>query len=177
MPITLITGPANAGKAELVMDALRRQLAHGREPLLIVPTRADVEHYRRELAGDGAVMGAEVERFRELIARAVRCAGEGAPVLGAVAREQLLAALALREGAGLSPAGASAASARALASFIGELQERRATSCCPRAPSPTRRAHASRSGTSSARCSSRIRGARTPPAPCGCSRAPTSAPS
>jgi len=125
MPITLITGPANAGKAELVMDALRRQLAHGREPLLIVPTRADVEHYRRELAGDGAVMGAEVERFRELIARAVRCAGEGAPVLGAVAREQLLAALALREGAGLSPAGASAASARALASFIGELQERR----------------------------------------------------
>jgi ATP-dependent helicase/DNAse subunit B len=123
--MTLITGPANAGKAELVMDAVRRQLAHGREPLLIVPTRADVEHYRRELAGDGAVMGAEVERFRELIARAVRAAGEDAPVLGAVAREQLLAALALREGAGRTPVGAAAASARALARFIAELQERR----------------------------------------------------
>ena len=53
MPITLITGPANAGKARLVMDAVRRDLAHGLEPLLVVPTRADAEHYLRELAADG----------------------------------------------------------------------------------------------------------------------------
>ena len=53
MPITLITGPANAGKAQVVMDAVRAHLAHGEEPLLVVPTRADVEHYLRELAGRG----------------------------------------------------------------------------------------------------------------------------
>ena len=53
MPITLITGPANAGKAQVVMDAVRAHLARGEEPLLIVPTRADVDHYRRELAGGG----------------------------------------------------------------------------------------------------------------------------
>ena len=52
MPITLITGPANAGKAREVMAAVRRHLAHGEEPLLIVPTRADAEHYRCELARD-----------------------------------------------------------------------------------------------------------------------------
>ena len=41
LSITLITGPANAGKAQLAMDAVRRHIAHGEEPLLVVPTRAD----------------------------------------------------------------------------------------------------------------------------------------
>ena len=72
MPITLITGPANAGKASVVMDAVRRHLAHGAEPLLVVPTRADADHYLRELAGDGAAMGVRVERFAGLIGEAVR---------------------------------------------------------------------------------------------------------
>ena len=95
MPITLITGPANAGKAQLVMDAVRRQLAHGEEPLLVVPTRADAEHYLRELAGDGAAMGVRVERFdgpdrrgcpprRRSRSRSLR----------ALARERVLAAIA-----------------------------------------------------------------------------------
>jgi len=62
MPITLVTGPANSGKAEAVMDAVRGHVAHGEQPLLVVPTRADVEHYLRELAGerggDGGARGA-----------------------------------------------------------------------------------------------------------------------
>ena len=33
MPITLITGPANAGKAREVLSTLRGHLAHGQEPL------------------------------------------------------------------------------------------------------------------------------------------------
>src|ERR1700737_2102409 len=108
MPITLITGPANAGKAELVMDAVRRQLAHGRAPLLVVPTHADVAHYRRELAADAATLGAEVGRFGDLIGAAIRCAGDGAPALGAVARERMLAAIAARDGGGASPAAPAA---------------------------------------------------------------------
>src|SRR5674476_881793 len=54
MPIALLTGPANAGKAQVLMDGVRGHLAHGEEPLLVVPTRVDAEHYLRELAGDGA---------------------------------------------------------------------------------------------------------------------------
>src|SRR5664280_1876772 len=64
MSISLITGPANTGKAELVLDAVRRHSAHEQDPLLIVPTRADVEHYLRELAGESVAMGVRVERGR-----------------------------------------------------------------------------------------------------------------
>jgi ATP-dependent helicase/DNAse subunit B len=124
MPITLITGPANAGKAELVIDAVRGHLARGEEPLLIVPTRADVEHYLRELAGDRAAIGVRVERFAGLIGEAVGRAGIARPVLGALARERLLEALAAGDDPllrGLSRGGFT----RALAELISELQVRR----------------------------------------------------
>jgi ATP-dependent helicase/DNAse subunit B len=123
MPITLITGPANAGKAELLMDAVRRHLAHGEEPLLIVPTRADVEHYLRELAGPRTAMGVRVERFSALVAEVVRRAGVREPILGGFARERLLEALSSEAGA---PPGAGGF-ARALSDFVAELQERRLT--------------------------------------------------
>jgi len=96
MPITLITGPANAGKAREVLSAVRGHLAHGEEPLLVVPTRADAERYRRELALEGAVLGARVERFEGLIGEIVRRAGTSEPVLGRVARERVLAATLAR---------------------------------------------------------------------------------
>jgi ATP-dependent helicase/DNAse subunit B len=124
MGITLITGPANAGKAELVVEAVRGHLARGEEPLLIVPTRADVEHYLRELAGDRAAMGVRVERFAGLIGEAVQRAQVGRPVLGGLARERLLEALAAGEDPqlrGLSRRGFT----RALAELLGELQVRR----------------------------------------------------
>jgi ATP-dependent helicase/DNAse subunit B len=117
MPITLITGPANAGKAELVLDAVRRELAHGAEPLLVVPTRADAEHYLRELAGDGAAMGVRVERFDGLLADVVARAGIAEPLLGGLARERLLEALAgTTVGRGY---------VRALGELFAELQVRR----------------------------------------------------
>src|ERR687889_1176341 len=61
MPLTLVTGPANAEKAGHILAAYRAAL--DREPLLVVPTGADVERYRRELASDGAVFGVQVIRF------------------------------------------------------------------------------------------------------------------
>jgi ATP-dependent helicase/DNAse subunit B len=122
MPITLITGPANAGKAELVMDAVRRHLAHGAEPLLVVPTRADAEHYLRELAGDGAAMGVRVERFAGLIGEAVVRAGVSKPVLGGAQRERVLEMMALRAGVARSTG-----ALRALGELVGELQVRRVT--------------------------------------------------
>ncbi len=124
MSITLITGPANAGKAELVMGALRGHLAHGEEPLLIVPTRADVEHYLRELAGERAAIGVRVERFAGLIAEAVARAGIAQPAIGALARERLLESLAAAEDPARS-AGARRGLARACSELLAELQVRR----------------------------------------------------
>jgi ATP-dependent helicase/DNAse subunit B len=124
MPITLITGPANAGKAELVMDALRSHLARGEEPILVVPTRADADHYLRELAGDRAAIGVRVERFAGLIGEAVLRSGIAEPVIGGLARERLLLALA----AGEDPQrarGAQRGFVRALSELLAELQFRR----------------------------------------------------
>ncbi|HEY4996955.1 MAG TPA: hypothetical protein VII03_03100, partial [Solirubrobacteraceae bacterium] len=122
MPITLITGPANAGKAQLVMERLRNHLARGDEPLLVVPTRVDAEHYLRELAGEGVALGARVERFEGLIAETVRRAGVSEPVLGPLARERLLAAVAEQSGLEAPPG-----FVRALAELFDELHVRRVT--------------------------------------------------
>ncbi len=121
MPISLITGPANAGKARLVMDSLRREASSGREPVLVVPTRADAEHYLRELAGDGAAAGVRVERFAGLIEEAVRRAGVRGPRLEGIARERVLHSLAERNGIRRPSAGYL----RALGDLFAELQTRR----------------------------------------------------
>ena len=56
VPLTLITGPANAAKIGAVLERLRA--ARPRDPLLVVPTAADVAHYQRELASSNIVFGA-----------------------------------------------------------------------------------------------------------------------
>ncbi|HEY4450839.1 MAG TPA: PD-(D/E)XK nuclease family protein [Solirubrobacteraceae bacterium] len=122
MPIALITGPANAGKAQFLMDAMRGHLARGEEPLLVVPTRADAEHYLRELAGEDVALGARVERFDGLIEEAVRRAEVAEPALGALARERVLAAIAADDG---QLAGSGFVSA--LSDFIADLRVRRVT--------------------------------------------------
>jgi ATP-dependent helicase/DNAse subunit B len=121
MSITLITGPANAGKAELVLDAVRKHSAREQDPLLVVPTRADVEHYLRELAGESVAIGVRVERFAGLISEIVWRAGIGEAALGGLAHERLLAALAGRELAGAAGSGF----VRALSQLLGELRTRR----------------------------------------------------
>src|ERR671933_10937 len=64
MPLTLVTGPANAGKAGRVLGAYRDRIAE--EPVLVVPAMRDVRHSQRELASRGAVFGTRVVRFRWL---------------------------------------------------------------------------------------------------------------
>jgi RecB family exonuclease len=124
MPITLITGPANAGKARAVMQALARHAAHGEQPLLVLPTGADADRYRRELAWRGPVTGASVCLFDGLLERIARSASIAEPTLGRPAlsrgaREQMLFTLVSRiEG---SSEGARRL-ARALSGAIAELQ-------------------------------------------------------
>ena len=120
MGIELVTGPANAGKAQVVMDAVRRHMAHGEEPLLVVPTRADVEYYLRELAGGEATMGARVAVFADLIEELVARAGVSEPVLGGLARDRLIATLGSTGDAGRGPG-----FVRALGELFADLRIRR----------------------------------------------------
>jgi RecB family exonuclease len=96
VPLTLVTGPANAGKAEVAADALRALCARGEEPLLVVPTHADVARHRRELAEEGLAAQVRVERFGGLLAEVIARAGPSERPLGRHARERVVAA-ALRE--------------------------------------------------------------------------------
>ncbi|MHB8531676.1 MAG: PD-(D/E)XK nuclease family protein [Solirubrobacteraceae bacterium] len=121
MGITLVTGPANAGKAHVVMAAVRAHQARREEPLLIVPTRTDVEHYLRELAGGEVAMGVRVERFAGLIAEVLNRARLERQQLGALARERVIATLQAvgpDRGPGF---------VRALGELLGELQSLRVT--------------------------------------------------
>src|SRR5688500_10373625 len=90
MSLTLVTGPANAEKVGHVLDGYRATRA--REPLLVVPTFADVDHYRRELAAGGAVFGVQVLTFDWLTREIARRAGVRGRPLGRLARERVAAA-------------------------------------------------------------------------------------
>jgi ATP-dependent helicase/DNAse subunit B len=124
MPLTLLTGPANAEKAGRVLAAYRAAL--DREPLLVVPTAADVERYRRELAEAGAVFGVRVLRFAWLEREIARRAGVHGRPLGELARERVAAAAVA--GAPLRRLAASAATPgflRAFLRLVDEIEEQR----------------------------------------------------
>ena len=139
MPLHLVTGPANAAKAGEVLGRFRA--ARERSPLLAVPRASDVDHYQRELALDGAVVGGSVVPFGSLVRDIASAVGiEGRP-LGPVARQRVVAA-AVRD-AGLRELAASAASpgfAAAAGALVGELGRAGVTPEALRAAVP-RRAH------------------------------------
>src|SRR4051794_39115719 len=122
MGLTLVTGPANSGRAGEVLGAYRARLEE--EPILVVPAFRDVEHTLRELAGGGAVFGTTVLRFAwlfDLIAE--RCGAPPARRASQVQRE-LIAEEAVR-GLGLRELRASAARpgfARAASRLVAELE-------------------------------------------------------
>src|ERR1700691_1988925 len=126
MALTLVTGPANAAKAQVVLDRYRLALARG--PILVVPRGADVEHYSRELARDGAVLGVRVEPFSGLLREIARRAGVNAVAIGDAGRERVLAATIARTTLELlEPAAQAPGFARALARFVAELESRSVT--------------------------------------------------
>src|SRR3954447_3687775 len=90
MPLTLITGPANAAKAGVVLERLRAAVP--RDPVLVVPTSADAAHYSRELAGAAIVFGADVTTFARLMRDIARATGAPTRTLGRVARARVVRA-------------------------------------------------------------------------------------
>jgi ATP-dependent helicase/nuclease subunit B len=126
MGLTLVTGPANSAKAQIVFERHRAALARG--AILVVPGAVDVEHYRRELAAGGAVLGVRVEAFGGLLREISRRAGVAEIAIGEHARERLLAAVVARARLeALANAAQAPAFVPALAAFIAELESRRVT--------------------------------------------------
>src|SRR4051812_1715482 len=120
MPLTLVTGAANAAKAGEVLARFRAALP--REPVLVVPTSADVDHYARELADAGIVLGAEVVTFTRLVREIAREVGIRTRVLGPVARDRIVrAAIGDVRLAALATSAAAPGFAESLADFFAEL--------------------------------------------------------
>lgn len=132
MPLKLITGPVNSGKAGLVLDGVQAAAADGRDPVLVVPTAADSDRLRRELAGREVGHAVRVTGFRglwELLAR--RLGVEERPLSGfrlrRVARTVIDEELAAGRLAVLAGAAGSDGFAPALVDFVEELGEVRAS--------------------------------------------------
>jgi ATP-dependent helicase/DNAse subunit B len=91
MPLNLIHGPPNSGRAGLIRR--RFAAALGRDPVLVVPTVDDVYSFERELCKGGAALGGAVMTFSGLF-RAVATAG-GSPPTGVLTAVQRLRAVSL----------------------------------------------------------------------------------
>ncbi len=81
MPLSLIVGPPNSGRAGRIHDALLGSLDD--DPVLIVPTGDDVARFERELgdaAGEGTgVLGVSVQTFRLMFEEVARVTGTVLP--------------------------------------------------------------------------------------------------
>jgi ATP-dependent helicase/DNAse subunit B len=123
VPLKLVTGPANAGKAGVVLDAYRARLDE--DPVLVVPRAEDVEHTRRELCEAGAVLALRVVRFGgllELIAQRVDPALAGVPRATGLRRDLLVAEAVRRAPVrAMAEAAARPGFARAAARLVAEL--------------------------------------------------------
>jgi ATP-dependent helicase/DNAse subunit B len=73
MPLKLIHGPPNSGRAGLVRR--RFEAALDRDPVLVVPTLDDVHAFERELCEDGAILGGTTTTFRGLFRAVAGAAG------------------------------------------------------------------------------------------------------
>ncbi len=129
MPLNLITGPVNSGKAAIVLTAVADAAAAGADPILVVPTLADSDLLRRELAAKYEITEAvSVTGFSGLwglIARRVEFDARPLPPfsLARIARvvsDQTPLTM-------LADAAASSGFAAALAKLADELGEVRAT--------------------------------------------------
>src|SRR5687767_444274 len=102
MPLTLLAGPANAGKVALLLDRYLAELDH--EPVLIVPNRSDVERVERELLREaGCLMAGSIGTFDDLFERIARQGKDWRRPLSELQRMLLVRRLVERAGNGDSP--------------------------------------------------------------------------
>ncbi len=73
MPLKLIQGPPNSGRAGVLRRRFAAALDH--DPILVVPNTDDVFSFERELCGDAAVLGGSVMTFGALFRTVATAAG------------------------------------------------------------------------------------------------------
>src|SRR5438067_7148183 len=89
MGLSLLAGPANAGKVALLLERYLGALES--DPFLIVPNRPDVDRAERELlARSGALVGGSIGTFDDVFARLARSNGAHKPVVTQAQRTLLL---------------------------------------------------------------------------------------
>ncbi|MBA2475482.1 MAG: hypothetical protein H0V40_05955, partial [Actinobacteria bacterium] len=89
MPLTLVTGPANAGKVALLLGRYLESIEQ--DPLLIVPYRSDVERVERDLLRrTPALAGGWIATFDQVFERLAREDPSARPVLSDEQRSLLL---------------------------------------------------------------------------------------
>ncbi len=120
MPLTLVLGPANSAKAGEIFGAYGAAAARG--ALLVVPNTRDAEHYLRELAEDGAVVGSVIT-FSGLAHEIARRVGYRPRLVSALQRDRVLARAVRRAQLELlAPAAQSRGFAVAAVALIAELE-------------------------------------------------------
>ena len=117
MSLLLVTGPANAEKAGVVLGRVRELAQAGAQPILVVPTLEDVRAYRTELAEERVLLGVRVERFEGLLREVAARAGIRQRPASRIVREHVA-----REAAAACELGPTAASA-ATAGFAAALTD------------------------------------------------------
>ena len=125
MGLTLLAGPANAGKVELLLD--RYLAALDQDPLLIVPNRPDVEWAERELLRRSpALLGGSIRTFDDVFER-IATEDPELPAVAPAAQQTLALRLAVRKTAlnGLGESARSTGFVDALQHAIGEAEKGR----------------------------------------------------
>ncbi len=101
MPLSLLAGPANAGKVALLLERYLATLED--DPILIVPNRPDVDRAERELLSrTGALLGGSIGTFDDVFSRIARGNGAHKPVISAAQRTLLLRRVVARRAGGRS---------------------------------------------------------------------------
>ncbi|HKG43448.1 MAG TPA: PD-(D/E)XK nuclease family protein [Gaiellaceae bacterium] len=119
MPLSLLAGPANAGKVALLLE--RYLAALESDPILIVPNRPDVDRAERELLErTGALVGGSIGTFADLFERIARGNGAHRPVITDAQRTLLLRRIVARHGTGRSARFSGFADS--LAATVSELE-------------------------------------------------------
>ncbi len=119
MPLSLLAGPANAGKVALLLE--RYLGALDSDPILIVPNRPDVDRAERELlARTGALVGGSIGTFDDLFERIARGNGAHRPIVTEAQRSLLLRRVVADRGRG--PSTRFAGFADSLGATVAELE-------------------------------------------------------
>ncbi len=124
MGLSLITGPANAGKVALLLQRYLDVLSD--EPVLIVPSRSDVEGAEHDLLRlSGALLGGTIGTFDDLFTSIAMTGGESRQVISEAQRALLARRVVAASRAAMNGLGRSArfgGFADALLGAVNELE-------------------------------------------------------